>query len=66
MDGHLHLKVLMKDLKFLFLPKACMTENRQRCIFPFLFNENDDALNRRCAKNTEVSVYIYFHIRNYS
>lgn len=32
---------------------ACMTETRQRCVFPFLFNENDDIYNRRCAKNDE-------------
>jgi len=32
---------------------ACMTVDRKRCLFPFVFEDNDDAYNRRCAKNNE-------------
>ena len=44
---------------------ACSTKStRQRCVFPFLFEESDDAVwNRRCAKNQEVIILrsaIYF------
>ena len=37
---------------------ACSSKStRQRCVFPFLFDESDDAVwNRRCAKNKEVII----------
>merc|ERR1712241_277781 len=31
----------------------CHTKTRKRCVFPFHFDENDDAWHRRCAKNSE-------------
>ena len=37
-----------------------MTVDRKRCLFPFVFEDNDDAYNRRCAKNNEVRLCFKF------
>ena len=49
----------MKSNQTILTLPACMTETRQRCVFPFLFNENDDIYNRRCAKNDEVCTIFF-------